>query len=79
MGGKRPDQHNIDPGEAGSTNQAWRGEGRSGDEHVEDENKQLLESNPHDQPMIPERGTNPALRDLQDKKHTTTQPDESAE
>ena len=37
MGGKRPDQHNIDPAEGSSTNHKWRGEGRSGDEHIEDE------------------------------------------
>ena len=68
MGGKRPDQHNIDPAEGSSTNHKWRGEGRSGDEHIEDEQKRELQSNPHDQPMIPEQGTNPASRELQEKK-----------
>jgi hypothetical protein len=68
MGGKRPDQHNIDPGEAGSTDYRWRGEGRSADEHIEDENKRLLETNPHDQPMIPEERVNPALRELRERK-----------
>jgi hypothetical protein len=41
MGGKRPDQHNIDPGEAGATNYAWRGEGRSQGEKLKDHDKQL--------------------------------------
>jgi hypothetical protein len=68
MGGKRPDQHNIDPAEGSSTNHTWRGEGRSGDEHVEDEQKTELQSNPHDQPMIPESPTNPAGRELREKK-----------
>ena len=68
MGGKRPDQFNIDPAEGSSTNHTWRGEGRSGDEHIEDEQKAELKSNPHDQPMIPEEVTNPAVRELRERK-----------
>lgn len=68
MGGKRPDQHNIDPAEAGSTDYKWRHEGRSRGENLADDDKQKLASNPHDQPMIPESIPNPALRELRERK-----------
>lgn len=68
MGGKRPDQHSIDPAEGSSTDHKWRGEGRSGDERIENEEKQKLSARKPGQPMIPEAGTNPALRELQDRK-----------
>ncbi len=68
MGGKRPDQHNIDPAEAGATDYKWRHEGRSEGERLVEEDKQKLASNPHDQPMIPESIPNPALRELRERK-----------
>ncbi len=64
MGGKRPDQHNIDPREARSTDNKFVDDDRA--THVED--KQNLSSNPEDQPMIPEVGVNPALRELRERK-----------
>ena len=68
MGGKRPDQHNIDPGEAGSSDYKWRHEGRSESEGLADKEKQHLQSKSPDQPLPPEEQVNPALRDVRERK-----------
>jgi hypothetical protein len=71
MGGKRPDQHNIDPAEAGSTDYKWRHEGRSQGEKLAEADKRHLQENPHDQPMVPREEVNPALRDLRERKEAS--------
>lgn len=73
MGGKRPDQHNIDPGEAGSSDYKWRREGRSAGEQLANEDKQRLASNPREQPLVPEERVNPALRELRERKQSAKQ------
>ena len=77
MGGKRPDQYNIDPAEGSSTDKKW-GQGHE-DEGIKEEEKDKLQSNPHDQPMIPTSGVNPALRELRERKHAKTPPEENSE
>lgn len=74
MGGKRSDQHNIDPAEGSSTNHQWRGEGRSADEHMMEKDKRELQSNQRGQPMIPKETVNPAAREIRDRKMAGTRP-----
>ena len=64
MGGKRPDQHNIDYRDSRATDNKVIDD----DRHTHEEDKEHLQSNPKDQPMIPEEQVNPALRELRERK-----------
>jgi hypothetical protein len=76
MGGKRPDQRQIDPAEAGATDyKSRRHEGLI----TEDHKQKVVESDENTEGSIPRSGMNPALAELRESKERMKEEEESGE
>jgi hypothetical protein len=78
MGGKRPDQYAIDPGEANATDY----KNRRQEDFIDDNKETVVNSMKDDrqeESHIPKSGTNPALAEVRARKAAQSGAEERAE